>query len=270
MKINDILITKTDFIARFLYSRCPIIRSFLHLITSKIYKSDNQYFLNTFQEIQKIFKAQKIDYTNKTMLELGPGNNQILGLCFLLNGASDYIGIDKFPRISKTIQEDKAFIEKAFDKKLTNTNYSFLKNSATNMCDIKSNSIDIILSVSVLEHIDNIEDHFKEAFRVLKEGGIYYASVDLRDHFNFKYPFLFLKYSNFIYENFLSCPGYSYTNRLRHDAYLKIIAKSGFKTKMVKTEIHTEEIDKKTIHKTFKKTSETDLKITQSQFLLEK
>lgn len=44
------------------------------------------------------------------------------------------------------------------------------------MCEIKSNSIDRIFCMEVLEHVNNPFEAISEAFRVLKKGGIFIGS----------------------------------------------------------------------------------------------
>jgi ubiquinone/menaquinone biosynthesis C-methylase UbiE len=54
---------------------------------------------------------------------------------------------------------------------------SFLQQDATEPWDVKSDSVDIIYSNMMLNEMDNIKAPSQEAFRVLKESGIFIFSV---------------------------------------------------------------------------------------------
>jgi 2-polyprenyl-3-methyl-5-hydroxy-6-metoxy-1,4-benzoquinol methylase len=64
---------------------------------------------------------------------------------------------------------------------------------------------DLILSNSVLEHVEDPEGFFRQMKSALREGGIMIHRVDYRDHF-FKYPYFFLMFSDKVWNTFLN-PG---------------------------------------------------------------
>ena len=70
---------------------------------------------------------------------------------------------------------------------------------------VESQSVDLILSNSVLEHVLKPEDLFIELKRVLRNDGMMLHIVDYRDHF-FKYPYHFLQFSKKVWDRFLN-PG---------------------------------------------------------------
>ena len=84
---------------------------------------------------------------------------------------------------------------------------------------IEDQSIDLILSNSVLEHVLEPQELFSELKRVLKNNGVMLHIVDYRDHF-FKYPYHFLQFSKKIWNRFFN-PGDLPVWRL--DDYLQII-----------------------------------------------
>jgi 2-polyprenyl-3-methyl-5-hydroxy-6-metoxy-1,4-benzoquinol methylase len=63
--------------------------------------------------------------------------------------------------------------------------------------------VDIILSTSVFEHLDDVPGITRALAKLTTPGGIHLHFVDLRDHF-FKYPFEMLKYSEGVWKNFLN------------------------------------------------------------------
>lgn len=241
------LYNKYDFIIRFTYTRVPLIRDMLQKIMFwKMYSSDFKRIDDIFIELGKTFDQYDITFKDKQILELGPGNSIALALNCLCNGADKYLMADKYPRILKTEKQAKHLLEqvtfyedkyrfnldKFVNKDSLEFNEAFLAytpDSAEDLRNIPSNSVDIILSISVFEHIRDVEKSFQEMKRVLKNGGIMYHSIDMRDHYNFNKPFKFLKYSDFIWDNFLTKEGYSYTNRLRVDDFDDLLMKYGFK-----------------------------------------
>jgi SAM-dependent methyltransferase len=83
--------------------------------------------------------------------------------------------------------------------------------------------VDIVLSNSVLEHVDDMAGAVAELARVTAPGGQHFHFVDLRDHF-FKYPFEMLCYSERTWRRFLN-PG-SNLNRLRVWDYERLFSSS--------------------------------------------
>ena len=240
------LYNKYDFIIRFTYTRVPLIRDMLQKIMFwKMYSSDFKRIDDIFIELGKTFDQYDITFKDKQILELGPGNSIALALNFLCSGADKYLMADKYPRILKTEKQAKHLLEqvtfyedkypcnldKFVNKDSLKFNEAFLAytpDSAEDLRNTPSNSVDIILSISVFEHIRDVEKSFQEMKRVLKEGGIIYHSIDMRDHYNFNEPFKFLKYSDSTWDNYLTKEGYSYTNRLRVDDFDNLLIKYGF------------------------------------------
>ncbi|MGZ9223572.1 MAG: methyltransferase domain-containing protein, partial [Anaerolineales bacterium] len=63
--------------------------------------------------------------------------------------------------------------------------------------------VDIILSSSVYEHLDDVEGITRALARLTKPDGIQIHFVDLRDHF-FRYPFEMLRFSERTWRNWLN------------------------------------------------------------------
>lgn len=70
---------------------------------------------------------------------------------------------------------------------------------------IENQSVDLILSSSVLEHVLTPATLFRELKRILKTDGMMLHLVDYRDHF-FKYPYHFLQFSKKTWHKYLD-PG---------------------------------------------------------------
>ncbi|MCH8289411.1 MAG: hypothetical protein IID12_09955 [Candidatus Marinimicrobia bacterium] len=102
-------------------------------------------------------------------------------------------------------------------------------------------SADILLSSSVLEHVDQLDKVVKALKLLTKTDGIQLHRIDLGDHFR-KYPFEMLTYSSFVWNNFLNPP--SNLNRLRIDDY-----KESFEKFYTDTKITIEGGDPEKFHK---------------------
>lgn len=82
-------------------------------------------------------------------------------------------------------------------------------------------AVDLVLSNSVLEHVEDMAGMVEELARVTAPGGKHFHFVDLRDHF-FRHPFEMLCYSEKIWRRFLN-PG-SNLNRLRAGEYERLFS----------------------------------------------
>ena len=100
---------------------------------------------------------------------------------------------------------------------------------------------DILLSSSVLEHVNQLDKIVRVLKLLTKTDGIQLHRIDLGDHFQ-KYPFEMLTFSNFVWNNFLNPP--SNLNRLRIRDY-----KESFQKFYADTIITIEGRDPETFHK---------------------
>lgn len=185
---------------------------------------------------------ENYNFKNKTILEIGPGNNLLLAIIFILNGAERVYLVDKF----KQIFDDK-FNIKLYNHYLKNqvTGYGrniksyfsikekiiyFGKQSIEKISNIKNESIDFVFSHAVLEHVSNLDLGLKRVLQLLKRGGFSYHKIDLRDHFHIrdKCYLDFLKY-NEKYWKFIGD-----TNRVRYSQYIELFKKYNFEILNVK------------------------------------
>ena len=81
---------------------------------------------------------------------------------------------------------------------------------------------DIILSNSVMEHVDNLEGIIDSLAFITNPAGAHLHFIHIGDHFG-KHPFEMLTYSGFVWRNFLNPP--SNLNRLRMSDHVKSYSK---------------------------------------------
>jgi SAM-dependent methyltransferase len=98
--------------------------------------------------------------------------------------------------------------------------------------EIPASSVDLVLSNSVLEHVDNFSELSTQLKRILKPDGAMLHIVDYRDHF-FKYPYHFLQFSKNIWNRYLN-PGD--LPRWRIYDHLKIFNEQNLITNIVEVE----------------------------------
>jgi SAM-dependent methyltransferase len=100
-------------------------------------------------------------------------------------------------------------------------------------------AVDLVLSNSVLEHVDGLALVVPQLARAMRPGGRQLHFVDLRDHF-FKYPFEMLCHSEGIWRRWLN-PG-SNLNRLRATDYERLFRASFEDVQVEPLESYPEEL----------------------------
>lgn len=283
------LYNKSDCVIRFLYTHIPIVRNIIRKILFwKIYTSDFNQIDDIFIELDETFNRKGLTFKDKQIVELGPGNSIALALNCLCNGAQKYQMVDKYPRISKSDRQTESILKQItyfenkysrnlndFVNKITlefnQEKLSYVKNSVEDLKTISSDSIDLILSISVFEHVKDVETSFQEMNRILKMNGVMYHKIDLRDHYNFDEPFKFLKYSDFLWNNFLTKEGFSYTNRLRVDDFEDVLIKHGFEIILLDKVIFDGDLpNKNRLNERFSNKDDDDLKVIGMTILAKK
>jgi SAM-dependent methyltransferase len=151
--------------------------------------------------------AHGIEISNKTILEVGPGDNLGVALKLISLGAKKVICLDRFRcqrNENKVWAVYRELIERMTPKQremaseavlFTQDGYSFwseriqyiVGTEVEKSPEILGREIaDIILSNAVLEHVYNLEETFRNLVLLLKPGGYMYHGVDLRCHNRFK------------------------------------------------------------------------------------
>jgi len=217
-----------DLPIRFLYSKLNLNRLFFW----KLYSSDFKGLDKRFIEMERLVSKEGFFFKGKVCLELGPGNSYVNAYNFLVRSAKEVILVDKFPRQIETkkqkelLQKEIEFFNKKHKaKKLNTKSIEFISKDITETGRLE---VDFVYSISVFEHLKHVEKTIKKLGEIVKKNGLMYHSIDLRDHYNFRSPFLFYKYSDKTWKKYLTKEGVSYTNRMRYSEIKKLFLKYGF------------------------------------------
>jgi SAM-dependent methyltransferase len=173
--------------------------------------------LVVFRCLRKYISLIGENITNQRVLEIGSSKHLGLPLILLLAGCRHYSASNVFP-VDKSIERsqidllylimsalldidktrlDEILIQSERDKKTIfhPDFYSDLSPTPAEQITVASDSMDGVFSISVLEHVTNPEKVLQNTFRMLKPGGWFCHTIDLRDHSDFTQPLAFLKYS---------------------------------------------------------------------------
>ena len=207
-------------------------------------------------------KAVNLSLSDKTVLEIGSGSTNGTGYELVKRGARQWTGYEPyalFDAKQDSIQKQFILPSLAYDKKTT------LVRRVTSISEFGSNKADIILSHSVLEHVDNFSAFFNLCSDVLTTNGVMIHCVDYRDHF-FKYPFHFLLFSDRIWNRYLS-PGNLTRHRLPE--HIQAMNESGFTVSVYNRESDPASFNriKEHLHNDFKIFTDSDLMATYAEIV---
>jgi len=214
------------------------------------YKKNLDYdrgILNTLRELSGGLDI----FSDKRILEIGPGPDLLLGLLALESGAQSYSAIDYFPVLSaplsfyenlkKDLRAPQAL--RAVDQVCS----SLSENKPINSPEIKyqilgiekldetENKYDFIFSKDVLEHVDDLNSAFRAMRSSLASGGRMIHKIDFQTHTSFiqdKDRLNFLRYSDYIYNRFVKFRGGP--NRLRLPEVIALAKANGFEVETIR------------------------------------
>ncbi len=101
-------------------------------------------------------------------------------------------------------------------------------------------------------------------FEIVRPGGHVFHVIEMRDHYNFARPFLFYKYSDRVWDRYLTREGWSYWNRARYGELVACFRKAGFE--LVYEQLTRLPMPEKKVHGVF--SGRDDLDIAQATLLL--
>jgi SAM-dependent methyltransferase len=166
-------------------------------------------------KIVNLYK-RNIPIKGKTILEIGPGNDISTAIMMIMLGAERVYLVDKISDFTdkghhNDIEFIRAFQHKMMEEalideyppQLVRDKISFVDSYFTDSNRLFETlggaKVDCIVSHQVLEHIDNLDEAFKNMRTILKQGGVMFHEIDFSDHT----MHIFTKYSflNFLCQN---------------------------------------------------------------------
>jgi hypothetical protein len=279
MSVFGSFLKKIDFPIRYLYCRLPFISKTLFW---KKYVSGIQIGFDHFQHINSVLEKNNFSLSNKTCLEIGPGNSLLFSLQALISGAKKIYLVDKYVRFTNSPKQTDFFSKEIsfLKNKFPDKNLEYLDNYQIGKDEISlisndlynatiQESIDFVYSKCVFEHIKEIGKNIEKLSELMPKGSIMWHRIDFSDHYHSSYPFLFLKYSKNTWEKYCSRVGISYTNRLRYSDFENLFESNGFE--ILNVEIIKKDIPKDlVISEEFVNYDKEKLKIVMADFFLRK
>ncbi len=122
-------------------------------------------FRNHWLLFSELMKSEKAYNSGKRVLEIGCGRGSLS--CYFSDAGYDCTLVDLSENVIDIAQE-------IFEKHDLKAN--FLVDDANNL-KIEDNSFDVIYSIGLLEHFEDIETPLKEQIRVLDSGGIWFGYI---------------------------------------------------------------------------------------------
>jgi SAM-dependent methyltransferase len=241
--LTGFFINRFDFIIRFLYCKVGLFK-LVNRLMPHVYHSDYESLNGYFQIINQQLSKHGFAIRGKSVLEIGPGNSFINAYNFLHEGARKVTLIDKYPRHCDT-DAQRAYVRdeiEYFKGKRNVDRFEYVNGGSCmpdgkyirfitgDLCEIDFDErVDFIYSIAVLHHIRDLSKYVRKMSDILNSGGMVFHVIDLKDklHF-FGNPFLFYKYSDSMWDRFLTEETMTYTNRVRYGEYLDLFASSGF------------------------------------------
>lgn len=202
---------------------------------------DHSYAIDCFNEHYKGISPYANLCSDPVMIEFGPGGSNFSALIAHALGFSESILVDiepLKPEVIESAEENYAVIkdklqaeivdQKCKSQSFKNINYKYLSDGVTSFAEIDSESVDLIWSHSVLQHvhIDQFQVMLREFHRVLKTGSLMSHKIDLKDCI--AYGLNNMRFSDNIWNSERFFTSGFYTNRIRRDEMLGLFAAEGF------------------------------------------
>lgn len=240
------------------------------------------------------FDLAEKNIRNKCIVELGPGRSLGIGMLLIIFWASKVYELDATKMafdndiiltqiVDFFLQPNTSNIT-AIDRdqllKIKSTGWDYFQDKLIyhapynfDAWPIPSQSVDIVFSHAVLEHVSNLPTMYLEMNRVTKMGGAISHVVDLRDHFRRRFLgncARFLQYSDRLW-NLMTCYSPARTNRFRCCDHLQMLEDSGFEILSIDKRIETElPVEANTITDRFASMAEEELKISGIHYVAQK
>lgn len=166
--------------------------------------------LAAVQRYAEVLSERGLSLHGKRVLVFGYGGRFDIGLGLLKQGAGHVILCDKYAPPDEAHNravfeaQEKYFV---LEPKGLRPRPEWMTLLESDIRDLQASRpigpVDVILSSSVYEHLDDVEGITRALAALTKPDGIHIHYIDLRDHF-FKYPFEMLRFSESTWRNWLN------------------------------------------------------------------
>jgi len=179
----------------------------------------------TAQRYQEELDELGISLTGKRIMQFGYGGSYAMGCHLLRRGAGHVVMCDKYapPDISKNrhlLPEFSNYLDRQ-GKQIVPRPEKITVMQA-DIRDVSIENVDIVLSSSVYEHLDDVDGITQALAALTSKDGTHLHYINLRDHFS-NQPFEMLTYTESTWRKWLNPT--SNLNRLRAPVYRQIFEK---------------------------------------------
>jgi hypothetical protein len=173
-------------------------------------------------------------FNGKRVLVFGYGGRFDIGVGLVQAGAEHVILCDKYAKTDEShnrhllekypslLRLERGEAELKYNIRPNPGYLTLLETDVRAVTPMQCAPVDVVISNSVYEHLDDVDGITKSLAALTKSGGVQIHFIDLRDHY-FKYPFEMLKFSEKVWYGWLNPT--SNHNRFRLWDYRKIFEK---------------------------------------------
>lgn len=191
----------------------------------------------------------------KHILEYGPGDVPGVAILMFAHGAARVVCVDRFPLVRmspKNVEIVKKMLERlpaplrtraeSCFKQVAHPESGFDPHCVDYLVRPSglsglTNSVDLVISRAVLEHVNDLQASFKDMYAALKPGGTAIHLVDLKSHgLHRSNPLDFLSWPSWLWSLMYSAKGVP--NRWRINSYRSAVAQSGLQLISLVPTIH--------------------------------
>jgi SAM-dependent methyltransferase len=218
-----------------------------------------EYAASSFEAILTHARLTRSDLRGLRLLELGPGDNLGLALCFLAAGASQAVCLDRFEiqrdrdrerqiyecllhRLSSVEREQiNPIVQLGSELRVDPERLAVVAGLGIEEAAeaLDPGSFDLIVSVAVLEHVLDLDEAFAAMDDLLAPGGLLVHQIDFRDHGMFtnagKHPLTFLTISPRLWSAMTK--DYGGPNRHLVNFYRDKLEELGYESRLMVTDL---------------------------------
>jgi len=149
--------------------------------------------VDIFEEFLSDYCKSKHPFSDKTVLELGPGPDIGVGALLLDKGARKYTAFDVNPlmdstptefylELAKDLELDETKRQLALFEKRKSDRLVYVADPAFNIRKVGEKSVDLVVSMAAFEHFVDPLEALRQLTTVVRDGAVLCAEIDLMTH----------------------------------------------------------------------------------------